>query len=202
MAKHSKCIGIILAGGQSKRFGEQKAFAVRENKHFYQYSIEAINSFTSKIYLVSHPEIKDKFTAENNITVIQDSSHFQGYGPLAGIYTVMDRVQAEWFIVLPIDCPYITSQTIEQLLSQIEDGYDAIVPIVNEKPQPLIAIYNFKTKKKLFHALSSSDLSMHHFLKELRVKFMVGFKEDHFININFQNDYKKYIKGNSSKNMN
>ena len=194
MAFHSKCIGIILAGGQSKRFGDHKAFAIRENKHFYQYSIEAVNSFTSKIYLVSHPEIKDKFTVENNVTVIQDSNNFQGYGPLAGIYTVMDREHAEWFIVLPIDCPYITNQTIEQLLSHIEDGYDAIVPIVSEKPQPLIAIYNFKIKTKLFHALSSNDLSMHRFLKELQVKFIDDFKEDQFININFQSDYQKFIR--------
>ncbi|MEK4670574.1 molybdenum cofactor guanylyltransferase [Niallia sp. FSL R7-0271] len=185
-------IGTILAGGQSSRFGEHKAFARRKNKFFYQYSIEALQAITSKIYLVSHPAITDRFIAKE-VTIIQDTPSFQGYGPLAGIYSVMEREQAEWYFVLPIDSPFITHQSMEVLLAHLEDEYEAIVPIVNEKPQPLISIYNFKIKKKLFSALKIQDLSMNSLLTQLHVKFVEEFNEDSFININEQRDYIKFI---------
>jgi molybdopterin-guanine dinucleotide biosynthesis protein A len=194
VAQNNKIIGIILAGGQSKRFGEQKAFAIKEGKLFYQYSIEAMESFTSKIYLVSHPDIKCKFESEKNVIVIQDNPTVQGFGPLSGIYSVMEKEHAEWFLVLPIDCPFITKLTIEKLISFIEEDKDAIVPVVDGKQQPLIAIYNIKLKTQIYQVLKNGDLSMQNFLKNINVKFVYDFKENNFININFQHDYEKYIK--------
>ncbi|TRZ39999.1 molybdenum cofactor guanylyltransferase [Niallia circulans] len=185
--------GIILAGGQSRRFGSQKAFAIREGKYFYQYSIDAMNPFTADIYLVAHPEIKSNFQSLQDITVIEDADSFTGYGPLAGIYSVMAQQNAEWFIVLPIDSPFVTTKTIEKLLSYIHDGYDAVVPVIDSKHQPLIAVYNKRIQGKVYHALTQKELSMQKFLQQINVKFVEDFDKQHFININFQDDYTNFI---------
>ncbi|MDE5052550.1 molybdenum cofactor guanylyltransferase [Niallia taxi] len=185
--------GIILAGGQSRRFGSQKAFASREGKYFYQYSIDALHPFTSSNYLVAHPEIKSSFQSLKDIIVIEDADVFKGYGPLAGIYSVMAIQNAEWFVVLPIDSPFITTKTIEKLLSHIQDGYDAVVPVINKKQQPLIAVYNKRIQKKIYQALSQKELSMQRFLQQINVKFVEDFDKQHFININFQEDYTTFI---------
>lgn len=185
--------GIILAGGQSRRFGSQKAFATREGKYFYQYSIDALHPFTSSNYLVAHQEIKSNFQSIKDITVIEDADAFKGYGPLAGIYSVMAIQNAEWFLVLPIDSPFITTKTIEKLLSHIHDGYDAVVPVINKKQQPLIAVYNKRIQKNIYQALCQKELSMQRFLQQINVKFVEDFDKQHFININFQDDYTTFI---------
>ncbi len=185
--------GIILAGGQSRRFGSQKAFATREGKYFYQYSIDALHPFTSSNYLVAHQEIKSNFQSIKDITVIEDADAFKGYGPLAGIYSVMAIQNAEWFLVLPIDSPFITTKTIEKLLSHIHDGYDAVVPVINKKQQPLIAVYNKRIQKNIYQALCQKELSMQRFLQQINVKFVEDFDKQHFININFQDDYTAFI---------
>ncbi|MGP7816706.1 molybdenum cofactor guanylyltransferase [Niallia sp. 01092] len=193
MAKVDELIGIILAGGQSKRYGEPKAFAKREGKFFYQYSIEALVSVAARIYLVAHPNIKNRFKCNKGVEVIEDLKPFQGYGPLAGIYSVMDEIEAEWYFVLPIDSPFITKQTIEKLLNSIQEGVEAVVPLVNGKAQPLIAVYHRKVKEQIHQALRKNALSVNGLLEHISVKFVEDFNEEIFVNINNRSDYTKYI---------
>ncbi|PKG22274.1 molybdenum cofactor guanylyltransferase [Niallia nealsonii] len=194
MDSKSKVVGIILAGGQSKRYGEQKAFALKEEKYFYQYSLHALQQYVERIIIIAHPTLTKKFSSLEKAAVIEDNKEYQGFGPMAGLFSAMETEEAVWYMVLPIDTPFISPSTINKLLTSAEDGYDAIIPHIDGRDQPLIAMYHQKVKTKIRELLKEKKLSMYGLLQQISVKYVEGLDEREFININKKSDYIKYIK--------
>src|SRR5699024_4271560 len=135
-----KSVGVVLAGGQSRRFGSPKAFAKKDGKEFYLHSIDAIKPFVDSIALITNPQLENYFN-EKEVKVILDKPEYQGKGPLAGIYTAMDTFSAEWYMIIPIDVPFIDQQIMKILTDHLDEDVDAVIPVVSGNIQPLIAIY-------------------------------------------------------------
>jgi molybdenum cofactor guanylyltransferase len=186
--------GIILAGGQSRRFGSPKVFALMDGVPFYQYPIKAMNPLTESIVLVSNNNIIDGFgLMEPNIKLITDKPEYVGLGPLAGIYSGMDSVEAEWYLISPIDVPFIEETVFKILLHQIEDGKEAIVPIVKGRMQPIISIFHQSMKGKIKDQLTYNELSPKQLFAKSRVTFIDFENEKPFLNINYQDDLRNYV---------
>jgi molybdenum cofactor guanylyltransferase len=182
--------GIVLAGGESRRFGSPKAFAKREGVSFYQYSIDILTPFTSSIVLVTRPELQHMFYREEDVgvKVINDQDIYRGQGPLAGIYSAMDEVFADWYFVLPTDVPFIEKWVLEQLVQYTDSAVQAIVPIVCGKEQPLIAIYHKSVKNMIADQLSKGKRSLRNILEQIDVKYEKINNEKPFRNINRPED--------------
>lgn len=187
-----KTIGIVLAGGQSKRFGEPKALALRHGKPFLLYSIEALHPIVDEIVIVAQPHIQTKLSFQD-VSWIEDDPQYKGKGPLAGIYSAIVHHEATWYVVLPCDIPFIHETIIRMLKEQADDAFDAIVPYVNGRLQPLIAIYHYRVKSLIYNCLQQEEYRMHTFLSSCRVK-RVGMKEEQpFMNINTKEQFYKWI---------
>jgi len=187
-------IGVILAGGQSRRFGSPKAFAEKEGKPFYRYSVEALEPYTSSLLIVTNPTLSHLFQErKESIKVIHDVCKYQGQGPLAGIYTAMEKHNADWYLVLPIDVPFIDQRVIELLTKEIGAGVEAIIPIVSGKKQPLISIFHHSVKNRIKEQLDRGNRSVQHVLETINVNYVTINEEQAFININHQTEYKRYI---------
>jgi molybdopterin-guanine dinucleotide biosynthesis protein A len=186
-------LGVVLAGGESRRFGSPKAFAQKNHIPFYQYSIEAIEPFVTTTLIVTNPKLQPLFAREEgNIKMVNDHEQYQGQGPLAGIYTAMDSIIADWYMVIPIDVPFVKQWVFELLTNYIDEDVDAIVPIANEKSQPLLALYHHSMKNNIKKRLDMGHRSMHQLLKDKQVIY-VPIKEDKpFTNINWQKDYQQF----------
>src|SRR5690625_1015821 len=104
-----KMIGIVLAGGQSRRFGSPKAFAKKDGKEFYQYSIDAIKQLVNSVVISTNDQLEKNFSI-TGYEMITDIEKFKEKGPLAGIYTVMNTFSAEWYMVIPVDVPFMNER--------------------------------------------------------------------------------------------
>jgi molybdenum cofactor guanylyltransferase len=192
--------GIILAGGQSRRFGTPKAFAIKNEMPFYQYSINAVSSLAQSIVLVSNNEIVNEFKVnEPHITLITDHSKYQGLGPLAGIYSGMDSIDAEWYLVSPIDVPFIEESVYKILLQHIEVGKEAIVPIVKGRMQPLISVLHNSLKEKIKEQLEQNELSPKQLFAKSQVSYINMDDERPFRNINYKEDLRKFLQEESQQ---
>lgn len=192
----SKVTGIVLAGGESRRFGSHKAFAKLHDREFYEYAIDALDKNVSQLYLVSHPDLEEEFRNRTTAIIVQDLPEFRGDGPLAGIYTVMQKTMSDWFVVLPCDTPFVTNNLIKQLISFTNDkNIDAIVPVINERKQPLIAVYHSRVSEKIEKMLMDKNLKMSSLLAECNVKYVTNqelqFQDMEFENINNISEYEK-----------
>lgn len=188
-------LGVILAGGQSRRFGSPKPFAEKGGFPFFSYSIHAVQPFTASQMIIAHPELKDEFHKKDpSIKVITDHPAYQGKGPLAGIYTAMETEKAEWYLTVPVDVPFIETRVFENLLTYTAKDIDAVIPVVFGKQHPLIAIYHYSIKRKVKENLDKDKLSVRQLLERIRVKYVPVDNEKPFININRQTDYEQFIK--------
>ncbi|MEK5443768.1 molybdenum cofactor guanylyltransferase [Fredinandcohnia sp. FSL W7-1320] len=189
-------IGVLLAGGESRRFGSPKAFAQFQNKYFYEYAVDALKDNVDQLYIVSHPVLEEQFRNEASISIIQDLPEFQGNGPLAGIFTVMQKTNSDWYVILPCDTPFVTDNLVKQLITFTNDqSIDAIVPIINDRQQPLIAVYHARVAKKIEQLLKDKKLKMTQLLGTCNVKFVTDqdlqLQGMEFENINNKTEYEK-----------
>lgn len=196
-----KIAGILLAGGQSRRFGSPKAFLQMDGKYFYQYSVDSMREIVNSIVIVTNTDLKASFYAEEDtFTIITDQKNVKGLGPLAGICTGMKYISADWYMTAPIDVPFINTAVFHTLLSYKKDGVDAIVPVVSGEIQPLIAIYHHRVKEVILDQLQKELLSAHQLLENSHVIYVPIEEERCFYNINRREDYNRWIVDQKNEN--
>ncbi|WP_163536569.1 molybdenum cofactor guanylyltransferase [Gracilibacillus sp. YIM 98692] len=185
-------IGIILAGGQSRRFGCPKVFAGYKNQPFYQHAIQTLTPFSIDIYMIIQNKWRDDLK-NSSVSLLEDTPKFAGDGPLAGIYSAMEVTNATWYMVIPIDTPLIRPVIFEKLMEKRDEKRQAVIPFVDGRKQPLIAIYHHDTKPIIKEQLQKGDRSMKGLLDRISVQYVPFSDSDKhvFININSKEDYQK-----------
>ncbi|WJY26621.1 molybdenum cofactor guanylyltransferase [Sporosarcina trichiuri] len=150
-------IGIVLAGGESRRFGSPKAFARHNGKQFYQYAMEALAPHCAQTIIVARPEHRDRFP--DCPTVLADLPEVAGQGPLAGILTVMDAADSDWYAVLPCDVPFADDRIVELLTAEKTDGGPSAIEAAGIR-HPLLSIWDRASARKIRSALAAGERSV------------------------------------------
>ncbi|WP_307337406.1 molybdenum cofactor guanylyltransferase [Metabacillus malikii] len=186
-------IGVLLAGGQSRRFGTHKAFAQLNGMFFWESSMNAMKRLTDQQVIISHPELVKVFQQYESYFVCTDDDNVVGKGPLAGMYTTMNHIMGEWYIFLSCDIPFISELVIKQLLRARNNKYLAIIPQVDGKIHPLIGVYHRSSFEYITSQLQNNELKLSALLQKMPVKYMsiedMGVERKVFCNINSQEDY-------------
>ena len=105
-------LAFVLAGGQSKRFGEDKKQAKLGNLTLLEHVLAKVSKKFEKILIISNENLKLKML--NSITIIQDC--IQGnLGPLVGVLSAMKWIkknnkQYQWIATFPSDTPFLIHQ--------------------------------------------------------------------------------------------
>ena len=115
-------LGVVLAGGKSKRFGEEKSKAKLNGKILLEYTLEKIKSKFKTIVIVSNNKI-----VEDYIT-IKDCIENQ-LGPLVGVLSAMKWIKKnnhsyDWIATFPCDTPFFNISLIDKFIeaSKMEDS--------------------------------------------------------------------------------
>ncbi|PEY42527.1 molybdenum cofactor guanylyltransferase [Bacillus cereus] len=188
-----KIAGIVLAGGKSSRFGEPKALASWQGHTFIEQIVQVMQTTVQDVVVISHPAIKKIVVTLVDVPVIEDISSYKGEGPLAGIVSGMEQIKAQWYIVSPCDTPNLSNEWITALIGQISDEYEAIVPVIDGRKQPLLAAYHDRVKEKIYALLNEEKRSMGQLLSQCNVKYVIGEEvnvaKEWFMNVNTQEEY-------------
>jgi molybdopterin-guanine dinucleotide biosynthesis protein A len=139
--------GVILAGGDSKRFnGLIKARIVIDGKTIISRIIDTISDIFDEIIIVTNRP--DEFQEYNNYKIVGDK--FLNKGPLGGIHAALKESEAEAVFVFAGDMPLLDKEIIA---SQIDfynsNKCDVLIPQIDNYIEPLHGIY----KKTLFRIL-------------------------------------------------
>ncbi|WP_243292231.1 molybdenum cofactor guanylyltransferase [Bacillus sp. FJAT-47783] len=198
---NKKVVGIILAGGKSKRFGTNKAFAQYKGKTFFQRAYEVLMDTTDDVIIVGNRSMKTELSHQIQSQIVTDFEEVKGLGPMAGLYTAMSYMNSSWYFVLPCDMPLISKSVVHTLLSHCHPGNDVIIPMIQGKVQPLVGLYHNRTKPLMLKHLQAKSLKMNDFLNEVNVKYVDEhhFEHiDHFINVNDLSTY-QYLQNTTDK---
>ncbi|TDM02315.1 molybdenum cofactor guanylyltransferase [Macrococcus carouselicus] len=180
-------IGVILAGGESRRFGSQKAFHMLDGKPFYQHIHDTmVKSGCFEAVVINTNEV---LASRFSMPVIVDDSQYAGLGPLTGIYSVMNEVPYESYFVISVDTPFITTRAIEHLISH----YQGNITVYRDSEQihATIGIYPVTLKTMIEHQLKTRCLSIRQLFDEQTKYIDVGDIPGHwYANINHPEDLK------------
>ena len=115
--------GVILAGGESRRFGSNKALALLHGKPLVQHVTETVSSVFNDCLLVTNSPEQYDFL---NIPMIKD--RYQDKGPLAGIHAALRHTGKAWVFVIGCDMPAVTPDLISFLCSLVHGDFEAVIP--------------------------------------------------------------------------
>lgn len=134
--KRFACSGAVLAGGESRRFGQDKAHAMLGGKPLVSHVVEAIQPLFEDLLIVANqPVLYHPF----DVTVVSDI--VRGAGSLGGLWTALVHAKAERCFVVACDMPFVNAAVIRRMLGACE-GYDVVVPVLKGELEPLHAVYS------------------------------------------------------------
>ncbi|WP_053402124.1 molybdenum cofactor guanylyltransferase [Priestia koreensis] len=188
MNQRTTVTGVILAGGESRRFGSPKALAKLGNQTFIERAVQLLQEEVDDLLIIAHSTIAS--TIEKllpSVTVITDVPDHAGKGPLAGIYTAMDYANSHWYFVMPCDMPYLSKESIRTFFSHQRTEDDAVLSCIHNRTQPLVGLYHERVKTTLEDCLSRQDLRVMKALDLLNVHWLTEKHFDTNVQREFQN---------------
>ena len=193
-----KVAGVVLAGGQSSRYGHPKMFEIFDGQPLYKNSLDALQkNQLEPLIIATNASLQSNFEEEGIQFIIENQPH---QGPLFALQNIMANFcDVEWFFVIASDMPYMNADFVKTMLSYIDDRYEAILPIQISRLQPLAALYRRSALPKANLLIQQNKRSMKVLLDQLQVCY-VPFKEESstFININTQLDWPQSVKKEST----
>ncbi len=113
-------LGSILAGGKSKRMGEDKLFLNLNNKTLIEHTINKVKKYFKELIIITNKE--NEFFAKNNLTTVKDCIEGQ-LGPLVGILTAMkwakeNSPKCSWVASFPCDTPFFPESIISKFIEE------------------------------------------------------------------------------------
>ena len=135
--------GVILAGGQSRRFGEDKRYFRLSGKCLIEWAIEKLRGTTSRIYIVvDNGESFLKKVKEMGVHIspeIQVLSDFEKFkGPLFGIYSFFNKSGEEGALFIPVDMPHLPPDLLRYMIDlYLNEGFH-LVFVSDEHPLPCV----------------------------------------------------------------
>lgn len=152
--RKSDLSAVLLAGGQSRRMGRDKALLEIEGRPLWQIQIAKLEAVASEV-LVS---VRDAGSAiSTSHRKVSDPPEAQG--PLAGLAAALEAARYSHLLVLAVDLPAMTPAYLFQLGSLVSEKR-GIVPQLDGYFQGTAAIYPREILPLVRQALGSNDLSL------------------------------------------
>ncbi|MGA9289394.1 MAG: molybdenum cofactor guanylyltransferase, partial [Anaerobacillus sp.] len=189
-----RMIGVVLAGGESRRFGSPKAFAKYGGMAFYRIVLNQLQTIVNETAIVTKKDlIEDFYTSpSDHVRLLLDHESVVGKGPLAGIYSAMEEIKGDYYVTVACDMPFVKEEVLMKLLEEMKKHPKAmaVVPIHQGRIQPLCAIYHASCSNVIKDNLRLGKKRMTDLLDEIKVHYISFDAEQHyFVNINTNEEY-------------
>jgi molybdopterin-guanine dinucleotide biosynthesis protein A len=196
MTSPAHILGVILAGGQSRRFGGgDKGLADLGGRAVLSHVVERFRPQVGCLLLNVNGD-PQRFAAFGLATIADE--RFPGLGPLSGILAALDwaaRQAPESAAVATVstDVPFLPDDLVAQLDAARDDG--AAIAMSGERRHPTIAIWPLSARDAVADALRNGRLSADGLAAKLNavavpfaMRDIAGQAVDPFFNVNAPDD--------------
>ena len=180
MKRHNKMPALsllILAGGKSSRMKKDKSQLpwqdsttlthMLTNSYIYPFERTVISANR----IIEPQELPDfirkktkqrEHTTEyihlgdkRRLSVVSDL--YTDCGPLGGMEAAMRLYPSDCWLILAVDLPFFDFSRVPALLAADTSEYDAVIPVVDGRENPLAALYKGRVYEKIRTALADGD---------------------------------------------
>ena len=189
---HSNILGVVLAGGKSQRFGEDKCQVKLGDKLLIDYILSEIIDEFKEVLLISNNKIKYNYS--NKISLVEDTK--KGLGPLGGILTAMKWIRQnnksyKWISTFPSDTPFFKKKILNNFLEEIKN-YEGKLFFINSNDtrHNIFGLWSIDLLERLEKDLDNGERKVEMWANKIGVKSinMKFENKDPFFNINTKED--------------
>jgi molybdopterin-guanine dinucleotide biosynthesis protein A len=136
----NRIFGLVLAGGQSRRMGHDKALLQRNGHTQLKHVVALLEQVTDRTFVSARNEQRDD-PERRQFELIVD--RYDDIGPIAGVLSAMDEYPDVDWLVVACDLPNIDQTTLAYLLEHrsAEQPFSSFRSSYGGLPEPLCAVY-------------------------------------------------------------
>jgi len=186
---------IILAGGKSSRLGRNKALQTIGDKSLIQWVIDRLVTLSTEIVVVMAHGEAIPCSSTTGIRTVADV--YPSKSPLVGIYSGLIASASPRAIVVGCDMPFLNASLLKYM-AQTCSSFDIVVPQIEDKLEPLCAVYSKTCVVPIRWLLEQNELMISKLFTLVKVKYVKKddinrFDPEHlsFFNINNKTDLGK-----------
>ena len=187
---------VVLAGGLSRRLGRDKAIEPLGGEPLIRRVLARVAQVTDETVVVLNDASR---AAELPLSedVVAAVDRYPGAGSLGGIFTGLEAARADWALVVACDMPFLNVPLLRLILS-LRAGRDAVVPVIEGRPEPTHAVYSKVCLPHIERRLQANDLKISRFFEDVDVEYLPQraveeLDADHlsFFNVNTEQDLER-----------
>lgn len=178
---------VILAGGQSRRLGENKALLTLDGSTFLDRIAGQLTGFDEVLLSVS---ADDDWPVPFKKVV----DPLPGLGPIGGLYAALCACSGRWLLALGCDIPLFDRRLAAYLVSGVSDACQAVVAQTGDGHlQPLCAVYKKSAAAVLKRQIDAGDRRLDRAVWQMRTRVLplrdAGLDDRLLFNVNTPRDY-------------
>ena len=184
--------GIVLAGGENRRMGVDKAFLPVAGMPMIEHVLRALRKSVESIIIVTN---SPGAYASYDAVVVTDACDKRG--PLTGIYSGLLHSGDEFNVVVACDMPFLNSRLLSYMTG-LAGEYDAVLPKIGDFIEPLHAVYRRGLLQVIEDHIKRDQRKIRGILTGLRVRHVTEKEIDRFdplrrsfINLNTPEEYEE-----------
>jgi len=187
---------LVLAGGENRRFMSHKALAEVNGRRIIETAAGMLAKQFDQVWLsTNEPELFFYL----GLPMVGDLISVKG--PMTGIYSGLVMTGADELFVVACDMPFISEGLLEMMKSRYA-GEDALIPVCNSRPEPLIGIYSARLREVMREHILQDRRSLQSLIRSISAVFLdersVRTADPDcrsFININTPDEYRHLTAG-------
>lgn len=181
----------ILAGGQSRRMGRDKALLTFDGRTALAIIAEEMRDFPETLVSAAEPGRLGSL----GLPVCRDEH--KGIGPIEGIRRLLETAKAEYVFVCAVDMAFISREAVRALARRICPEYDCYVITRGGVPEPMCAIYSRRALPVIERLISQGRYRPREIFRECPTLSIPlessGLDAEILMNINTPEDYAKAL---------
>lgn len=154
----SKLSTIILAGGHSRRMGQDKALLPWQGRPLIQHLVAQLKELSDDVLVITGPEVR--YTELLDVPVFADEPKERG--PIGGLYTGLKHARYAYSLAVACDMPRLDQWVLKML--KIDSSVWAVVPEVGGHRVPTLAIYHKNCVEVIERLLAEDHTSLQELL--------------------------------------
>jgi molybdopterin-guanine dinucleotide biosynthesis protein A len=161
-----KLSGVVLAGGQSRRLGMDKALLRLDDAPLLSVVVSRVAEVCREV-VVAADQLERYRDMDLPATLVADVS--PGHGPLSGLQAGFKACDADHVLVVACDLPFLNTELLRHM-AELPRTYDALVPWADGRWHPLHAVYARSCVDEVDAMLTAGGGSMRDLLARLDVR--------------------------------
>jgi len=189
-------LGVVLAGGKSKRFGDDKTTAKLGNKTLLNHTIEKIEQSFHEILIISNNETN----VSNKKNVFSTKDLIEGHlGPLVGVLSAMEWIKKNnknynWTATFPCDTPFFDQNLIDKIKNCPKNSSKKLFFLKSgTRRHNIFGLWSLELKEILLEDINKGQRKVEEWANKIGSEIIeINDENDYnFLNINTKEDLEK-----------